>query len=260
MIKSPIRWWQRNAASRSRLVIYLISNALVFTLGVIFLVVGGVVAAAIGSGLMATGIAGGVLVSYVVLSEDLVQRYEVVNKFGIRGIFKGRSVSMREDYESRLDSARHEIDLLGFGQRAFRQDFGLSFESWVSRGVAIRVLLLDPQFPTDTWKVSTQRDAEENNSEGDIGREVKAFLEATRELRGQSQNFEVRLYRALPSINILRIDDELFWGPYLMGKPSRNSPTILVGRGFVYDTMAEHFNAIWSDPSLSVAVDNVDPS
>lgn len=256
-MKKPIRWWQRNAASRSRLVIYLISNALVFAVGVIFLVVGGAVGVAIGSGLMATGIAGGVLVSYVVLSDELVQRYEVVSKFGIRGIFKGRSVSMREEYESRLDSARHKIDLLGFGQRAFREDFGSSFESWVSRGVAIRILLLDPQFPAGNWQVSTQRDAEENNSKGDIGRDVEGFLKATRELRSQNQNFEVRLYRTLPSINVLRIDDELFWGPYLMGTPSRNSPTILVGRGSVYDTMAEHFDTIWSDPSLSVAVDDV---
>jgi hypothetical protein len=257
-MRSPIKWWQRNAAARSRLVIYLISNALVFALGVIFLVVGGAVALAIGSGLMATGIAGGVLVTYVVLSDGLVQRYEIVSKFGIRGIFKGRSVSMREEYESRLDSARREIDLLGFGQRAFREDFGPSFETWARRGVAIRILLLDPQFPADIWQVSNQRDAEENNSACDIRRDVEVFLEATRELRNQRHNFQVRLFRALPSINILRIDDELFWGPYLMGKPSRNSPTLLVGRGSVYDTMVEHFEAIWSDSTLSVAVNDAD--
>jgi hypothetical protein len=257
-VKSPINWWRRNAAARSRLVIYLVSNALVFAVGAVFLVAGGAVAVAIGSGLMATGIAGGVLVTHVVLSDDLVQRYEIVNKFGIRGIFKGRSVSMREEYEARLNSARREIDLLGFGQRAFREDFRSSFETWASQGVAIRILLLDPRFPTEGWQVSTQRDAEENHSAGDIKRDVEAFLKATRELRSQRRNFQVKLFRALPSINILRIDDELFWGPYLMGKPSRNSPTLLVGRGFVYDTMAEHFDAIWSDTSRSVPVNDAD--
>ena len=58
--------------------------------------------------------------------------------------------------------------------------------------------------------------------------------------------FDVRLYRCLPSINYFRIDDDIFWGPYLIPGQSRNMPTFIVRRGgILFDRLTLHFQQIW---------------
>lgn len=239
----------------TRVVLYLISNALIFAIGMIGVVIGTPIAVAIGTSLVATGVAGAALFVYVLLTEDLTHRYEMISEFGVRDFFKARSVSIRDVYESRLETASDHIDLLGFGQKSFREDFGREFERWVSRGVSVRILLLDPEFPTHESAIADLRDGEENHAKGDIRRDVESFLVETRDLRTKNDNFNVRLYRCLPVLNILRIDEELFWGPYLYGKPSRSAPTVLVGRGALFDVMLGHFDAIWQSDDASVDPD-----
>ena len=98
-----------------------------------------------------------------------------------------------------------------------------------------------------------QRDAEEGNAPGSISTDVQEFLDRTAEVRVQHPDrFQVRLYTALPSINVFRVDDELFWGPYLVRRQSRNTPTFLVSRGGgLFDRIVEHFELLWSDGELS---------
>lgn len=243
---------RQSTGMTTRVVLYLVSNALIFAIGIIGVVIATPVAVAIGTSLIATGVAGGALFVYVLLTEDIAHRYELISDFGVLDIYKARSVSIREVYEERLDDASEHIDLLGFGQKSFREDFGEDFSKWVDRGVSVRIMLLDPTFPEPDAAVADLRDGEENHAKGDVGRDVEVFLRETSELRARSDNFQVRLYRCLPMLNILRIDEELFWGPYLFGKPSRNAPTLLVGRGPLYDVMLEHFEAIWTDREASV--------
>ena len=85
---------------------------------------------------------------------------------------------------------------------------------------------------------------------------MKAFArECAPLIRDPQLRFQVRLYKVLPSVNYFRVDDEAFWGPYLMLEPSRNTPTILIKRGGVlYDKLRNHFDAIWSDDSFSRTV------
>jgi hypothetical protein len=91
---------------------------------------------------------------------------------------------------------------------------------------------------------------------GSIATDVRAFLQEV-ETQGleTDERFAVRLYRALPMLNIFRIDDELFWGPYLVRQVSRNSPTFLVGRGELFTQLIAHFDEIWSSDELSRPVD-----
>lgn len=248
--------WGRATSVTTRLLVYVVCNGLLVVIGLIMTILGGSLAAAVGTSLIATGMAGGVLFLYILMTERLSERYELISEFGLLNIFRSRSVSIRAEYESRLDNARTHIDLLGFGQRAFREDFGKRFSAWANNGASVRILLLDPNYPNDAWQLATQRDSEEGNTEGDIGRDVEAFLRDTQSLRAQVDKFQVRLYGCLPALNILRIDDELFWGPYLIRKPSRNAPTLLVSRGELYDAMVDHFESIWNDATLSIAADD----
>ena len=148
--------------------------------------------------------------------------------------------------------AHDSIDVLGFGLRSLLEDYGDQFESWSAR-CTIRVLLLDPEFPSARTPYADQRDREENNQQGDIGRDVREFVRRTATLAERpGTRFQVRLFRCLPSVNIFRIDDKLFWGPYLVGSQSRNMPTFVVKKGgHLYDVLGKHFESIWSRDDLS---------
>jgi hypothetical protein len=86
---------------------------------------------------------------------------------------------------------------------------------------------------------------------------VRRFVADTYELWSQGDSFQIRLAITLPSINMFRIDDEIFWGPYLIssshyGRTSRNLPTMIVRRpGYMYDRLLDHFDEIWTGERLS---------
>lgn len=208
-------------------------------------VFGKALAQSFGSGLVATGIAGMVLYLYVRMSEQTQNRLEVITAAGITGVFPHRSVRIKEHYDTRLRSAKR-IDLIGLGLSSFREDYARQFAEW-SRTAKVRILVLDPDFPSRTHSLADYRDLEEGGKRGEIRADVEAFLRAVAE-NGQIDpcRFEVRKMRTIPAINLLRIDHEIFWGPYLMAERSRNTPTLLVRGGFMFDDLVRHFEETWA--------------
>jgi hypothetical protein len=210
----------------------------------------------IGSSLVASGIAGWVIFAHVLLSEGVSDRLRILTEFGFTNAFDARSVRIRGQYEERLKNARDRIDVIGFGLSAFREDFGANFDAWKGR-INVRILLLDPEFPSLERSYASQRDLEENNQPGKIVGDVKLFVREISPLirKSGALKFEIRLYRCLPTLNILRIDDELFWGPYLIKEQSRNCPTFLVKRGgILFDRFTKQFERIWESEELSRTV------
>src|SRR6266852_1583941 len=185
---------------------------------------------AVGASIAAAGLSGWMILGYVIASDTMRKRLDIVLKFGITNAFDGRSVVIRKEYEDRLVRARERIDIMGFGLSSLREDFTREFGKWKQRA-RIRILLLDPEFPNADCSYALQRDKEEKTPVGQIANHVKQFVADIGNIATQHGSLQVRLYRCLPTLNIFRIDDELFWGPYLMGEPSRNCPTFLVRRG-----------------------------
>jgi hypothetical protein len=139
-----------------------------------------------------------------------------------RGLFSLQPI--KEEYDHRLRNATR-IDLIGYGLSAFREDYAQEFEAWSGRA-DVRVLVIDPDFPAKQCSLADIRDVEENRPTGEIRREVERF-EA--ELAGLASldrtRFQCRRMRTIPAINLLRIDDEIFWGPYLMAEQSSDPPS-----------------------------------
>jgi hypothetical protein len=199
----------------------------------------------VGSGLLATGIAGMVLFLYVRSSETLQNRLELILDAGFVNVFRHRSVRIKEHYDTRLHNAK-QVDLIGLGLSAFREDYAREFANWSHRA-QVRILLIDPDFPSSQHSLADLRDLEEGGKAGEIRSDVEVF-EA--EVRGNQDidrgRFQIRRMRTIPAINLLRIDNEIFWGPYLMAERSRNTPTLLVRRGgFMFDDLERHFDATW---------------
>jgi hypothetical protein len=207
---------------------------------------GATLAQSLGSGLLATGIAGMALYLYVRLSEQTQNRLEVLTDAGIISVFRHRSVRIKGHYDERLRAAKR-IDLIGLGLSSFREDYAREFAEW-SRRANVRILVLDPDFPTKGHSLADYRDVEERGAKGKIRGDVEAFQKAVDEdAEINRARFQVRRMRSIPAINLLRIDDEIFWGPYLMAERSRNTPTLLIQRGgFMFDDFERHFEETWA--------------
>jgi hypothetical protein len=237
-------------------IFWIVGHIIMLAVGIFFTVIAGQsihkeILAGIGGSLIAAGIAGEILFLYVASSQQTKDKLDLLSIAGLQRIFPTRSVSIRDEYHSRLRNAK-EVDILGFGLSSFREDYRSQFAE-LSLKTSFRILLLDPDFPSRTDSVATIRDREEGNNDGDIRRDVEAFESAVRRAEPPVKtNFRVRRLTALPSINIFRMDDEIFWGPYLIADQSRNMPTLLVRRGgFLYDQIKHHFEQLWTNNQFS---------
>ncbi|MFY1668820.1 hypothetical protein ACN27G_02505 [Plantactinospora sp. WMMB334] len=232
--------------------VYLLVHVLLFVVGLLVAQLDGQIWLAIGTSVSATGICGWAIFLWLRITEQSTQGQRRIQGLGLTDAFPARSVPIRPEYERRFVSARQQIDFLGFGLRALREDFGDQMDTWLRR-VPIRILLVDPDAPTPGWSYAYQRDVEESNSPGSIATDVVNFLRAMEPVKNRfPERLHIRLYTCLPAINVCRIDDEIFWGPYVLGAQSRNTPTFVVSRtGPLFDVLRSHYEQIWTDSRYS---------
>ena len=211
---------------------------------------------AVGASLLAMGVGGTVLFLFVWIDQTESERQDAIRASGLRWIFSARSVAIRSEYDTRLARAVESIDILGFGLKALREDYRDEFAVWAQRA-NVRILVLDPDFPHRDHSIATLRDREEESTDGTIGDDVRQFVASCRHLmEDPAVRFRVRLYRCLPTINLFRIDREVFWGPYLIGDVSRNMPTLLMEDGRLTERLIEHFDRIWDSDEFSRNIPN----
>jgi hypothetical protein len=231
-------------------VIYVVGHAALFIVGITLMLLGSW-GAAVGGSLAAAGIAGYFLFAYVLLADDVSRQLDAMRAAGLTHAFEGRSVLIKPEYDLRLSRATKCVDVIGFGLRTFRQDYGKDLKQW-AKHAHIRLLLIDPTYPEEKSSIADARDIEENEARGTIRADVLQFLRDHIEVR--DPNIEVRLYRCLPAINYFRVDDDIFWGPYLIGRQSRHMPTFIARRGgYLFDRLTEHFDRVWTDQFSTAA-------
>lgn len=242
--------------------IYLLSNLLAMAIGAILFQQGVPHGPAstndnllegVGVSILAAGVTGIVLMGYVILTDTFRNRITVLENFGVNDYFDANTTSIRGEYAARLNRDSREIDVLGLGLNSLRKDFGVSLRRWAETG-KVRILLIDPLFPDATYSLAAQRDREELDARGTIRGEVEEWLFQSRELcRDFPETLQIRLYRCLPTVTLVRVDAELFWSPYLMHRGSGSTPTMLVSRGgLIFNVLIDHFDKIWKDDTLSV--------
>lgn len=202
-------------------------------------------AAGLGVSIMSTGVVGLILFLYVVLSDTTRSRLKALNEAGLDAVFSFRSVRMKSEYDRRLADAKR-IDVVGYGLGSFLEDYASEFGKW-SKQAKVRLVVVNPKVSKGTTSFADLRDIEEGRNPGkttaDVSRLIRT-IQADRKI--DRSNFEVRLMDAIPSINVMIIDDEIFWGPYLLATQSRNTFTMTVRRGgYMFEALEGHFKKLW---------------
>lgn len=200
----------------------------------------------VGASVMATGIVGVFLFLYMALSESTRRQLQAINDAGIEAIYNYRSVRIKKEYDIRLAKAK-KIDVVGYGLGSFFEDYAQDFPKW-STSAKVRIVAIDPSSPDPTNSYADLRDLEEGRAVGKTRADVERLIKTVTDNHHiKKENFEVRVMSAIPSLNVMIIDDEIFWGPYLLAMQSRNTFTCVVKKGgFLYDSLSDHFETLWN--------------
>jgi hypothetical protein len=245
--------------------VYLLSNALVLACGA------GLLAAAfndtwndVAVSLLAAGVVGVLFFYYTWLDVGDDESRQLLERSRLTGAYEDRNDEQSRDYRGLVRSARHHVDILGFGLRSFRQGFVIGDEPWPEKAL-VRILLIDPNFPDEDRSYADQRDVEEESTYKQNRIDVEEFartchqrLATSREVaaaEGQGARFDIRLFQCLPSVTIFRVDHVLYWGPYLIGRTNQQCPVVKVeAGGYLFEQLVGHFEAIWADNERSRAI------
>lgn len=225
------------------IVLYFFANCLLISIGVIliqFKVEG------IGSSLVAGGIAG--IATYWAIyvhrarSDRDEHLLECVKSLGIVEILSRRLV--KEEGDALGNKARSAMDIMGFGLKTFYEDVRDGQLVKVASQAMVRILVVDPNSPH-----CDQGDYEEAKTPGSTREEVIRITQFIRQLA--HPNVKLRWYSAIPGTHLLRADNEVLVGPYLVELAHRNTYSIRLGPGILFDYYQRHFETIWEDPRLS---------
>jgi hypothetical protein len=137
--------WPTGAAIRSKstMIIYYLSHALVIAIGVALTLLHSTVWTAVGTSLIAAGAAGAVIYLYIARTDRTRDAIEMLTFFGMAQVYDRRGGKIRPEFASRLEKVRSQIDIINFGLDEFRRDYMNELARFASRA-QVCILLVDP--------------------------------------------------------------------------------------------------------------------
>ena len=186
------------------------------------------------------------------LNSLFVERKKVspLDSWGIQNIYKRRSL-MNKDCDISIDNAKRQIDIVAFGLKSFRTDYGNSALALLQKGVNIRIITMDPES-----KFVKQREIEEGEVPGQIKNTIEQLVEWAEKLNAESTNGKITIkgYSCMTLDFYWRVDDDIYVGPYWYKYPSQQTISYKFTKGDGFDAYYEYFDRLWNDPMMKPLV------
>jgi hypothetical protein len=186
------------------------------------------------------------------LNSLFVERKKVspLDSWGIQNIYKSRSL-MNKDCDISIDNAKRHIDIVAFGLKSFRTDYGNSALALLQKGVNIRIITMDPES-----KFVRQREIEEGEVPGQIKNTIEQLVEWAEKLNAESTNGKITIkgYSCMTLDFYWRVDDDIYVGPYWYKYPSQQTISYKFTKGDGFDAYYEYFDRLWNDPMMKPLV------
>ncbi|WP_324046673.1 hypothetical protein [Aeromonas caviae] len=186
----------------------------------------------------------------IILSE--VNTIKIVNSWKLVSIFETRAEMNIET--NRLLQNASELDIAALGSRGLINFQGDIIKEKLKKGLKIRFLV-----PRKDSDFISQREIDEGATAGEIKNNIDRLIEwvesTKRELSLNNHEIVVREYSSLPVDSIMRIDGNIFVGPFMIGKLSQLTMAYQYkkgGKGYQY--YEDYFNRIWNDENISHSV------
>lgn len=186
-------------------------------------------------------IASGVISLFITLYfKNESEEIAVLSNWGMRQI--EIRAYLNKDINKHLNNMNNGMDIIGLGMRNFLAAQGSLLEDKVRSGKKIRILTISPQSD-----ILSKLDEEERVPLGHHKISIDDLITWATTLQNSLTDttlLQLKTYDGLPMDTYQRIDDHVFTGPILTGKPSQQT----IAYGFKPRSRgAEYFNTFFSD-------------
>jgi len=176
-----------------------------------------------------------------------------VNAWGLSSIYETRA-KMNEDTNKLLLSAK-ELDIAVFGAKGLINYQGEVLKKRLKEGMKMRILI-----PNKDSAFIEQREKDENAANGEITKSINDLhnwvILTKKELNLSEDSLLIKQYNCLPIESIMRIDNDIFVGPFMVKKISQLTIGYRYHQGGKgYDYYQKYYNSIWDDDNISCSID-----
>jgi len=192
-----------------------------------------------------------VIINYFDYLITLTERKTIinVNKWGLTTIYETRQ-KMNDDTNKLLELAK-ELDLSVMGAKGLINYRGKILKERLKQGMIMRILI-----PVKDSAFIKQREIDEEATSGDITKSINDLCywlsSVKKELNLSENSLMVKQYKSLPLESMMRIDKDMFVGPFMVKKLSQLTMAYHYHQGGKgYDDYKEYFNSIWDDNTIS---------
>ncbi|WP_062570238.1 hypothetical protein [Pseudoalteromonas arabiensis] len=170
---------------------------------------------------------------------------KVINSWKLVSIFKTRQEMNTVTNKLLLKS--EELDIAALGASGFINYQGDILKERLKKGLKIRFLI-----PNKESNFIVQREIDEMAQEGSIKKAISDLVEwvesTQKELNLSDSTIQIREYSCLPIDSIMRIDSNLFTGPFMVKKKSQLTMSYQYKQGGIgYEYYKKYFEDIWND-------------
>ena len=169
--------------------------------------------------------------------------------WGVDKIYSTRA-DKNKDSDPKLSSLKYQLDGIAFGLKSFRSSHSDDIENALRRGVNIRLITMNPKS-----KFVAQRESEENESQGQIVNTILQLVDWANNLnsKGYKGRIAVKGYNCMTLDFYWRMDGEIFFGPYWLGRSSQQTITYRVKEGGkAFDAYAKYFEELWLNNDVMI--------
>jgi hypothetical protein len=218
-----------------------------------------------------------------------LDEFQIAKEVGLTGFSIGRPT----DLNAAVLQAAETLDILEISLKTMQ---GINTQLWRACEARIRILLLDPFYPSEeSFSLAHQRDIEEGQGEGQILGEIHEILRifpsewfpskksdstgnqaqrvadaesgdgdanSQREAEKASDEVRVKLAKAMPTMSYFRIDGIAYFAPLVHRQLGHETMHLRLSQGGLFFTALEkHFDKLWDDEKLVEAIrpDDIPP-
>lgn len=201
---------------------------------------------AVGTSLVASALVGLLFLYQLRIDRQFDQARQTYEDFGLITVTGPRSD--KDLYRRHMMRCRSSFDIMGHSLSRLYDDLGRDLlPEMDSRGVKIRILLLDPDSPLIHYREKEEPSPERVNLSAEIRKAAECYM------RLGLSNLKIRYYDCTPTVTYQRLDSVVFAAPYFVGISSgRQSALVLRSDQDLAIAYQTHFEYVWERLSRDV--------
>lgn len=177
------------------------------------------------------------------------EKENALKSWGVDKVYKARA-EKSADSDPKLTTAKKHLDIVAFGLKSFRSGHKNEMIRCLQNGVDVRIITMSPES-----EFAKERAKEENETEDQIAHSVRDLVEwcknvnrEAKETSPKSGQIRIMAYKCMTLDFYWRCDNELYFGPYLLGKDSQQTVTFRAQKGGkLFEIYTEYFEELWKN-------------